>query len=214
MFPNILSLDTMLGFNINLCLKGYLFYFYASSVKLITQGEFLALLKWKRIFTVFHSIQRLNLSNLIFMQLCLCLEFWCNKEYEEVENISDRLCSRYCTSPELQMNSKTLSFFLRCYEKPTGTLWPMYFYLVICVLICFILSHSLSIFLLIHIIATQFLIINISNCLKITLELHLVALHHSWATGEPRDAMHLVPGALEQSRNGKQFVSIKSYCDF
>lgn len=86
LFPNILILNIMLRFNISLCLKGFLFYFRVSSVKIVTQGEFLALLKWKKIFTVFHLRQRLNFSNLIFMQLCLCLEFWYNNEYEELEN--------------------------------------------------------------------------------------------------------------------------------
>lgn len=86
LFPNILILNIMLRFNISLCLKGFLFYFRASSVKIVTQGEFLALLKWKKIFTVFHLKQRLNFSYLIFMQLCLCLEFWYNNEYEELEN--------------------------------------------------------------------------------------------------------------------------------
>lgn len=43
--------------------------------------------------------------------------------------------------------------------------------------------------------------------------LHLVVLHHSLATGETRDDMHLIPGALERSRNEKQLISIKSYCD-
>lgn len=51
---------------------------------------------------------------------------------------------------------------------------------------------------------------NISDCLEITLELILVALHHSWANGEPRDAMHLISGALKQSGNEKQLISIKS----
>lgn len=54
----------------------------------------------------------------------------------------------------------------------------------------------------------------ISDCLEITLELHLVALHHSLATGEPRDYMHLIPGALEESRNENQLISIKNYCFF
>lgn len=55
---------------------------------------------------------------------------------------------------------------------------------------------------------------NISYCLEITLELNLVAMHLSWATGEPRDAMYLIPEALEQRRNGKQFISVKIFLIF
>lgn len=121
---------------------------------------------------------------------------------------------RYYTSPELPVNSQTLSFFLWLYEKPRGNLWPMYFFLVLCVLICFLLPCFPSIFLLIHALSIQFLLTNILDCLEITLELCLAALHTYWSTGESRDARHLLPGALEQRTNGKQFMSIKSYRDF
>lgn len=49
--------------------------------------------------------------------------------------------------------------------------------------------------------------------METTLEFHLEELPPSWTPGASRDPTHLLPGALGQSRAGKPFISIKSYCD-